>query len=107
MRASGQKTFWLVDGVHWSARPVVPCAQAATRFFLLLVGVMIRPVAVIRFPLTSVVRYWMRLPVASVASSGGRVAVVELSTMPGSDAAAAGPAGATRAAPTANRTATR
>src|SRR5689334_14517885 len=48
----------------------------------------------------------MRLPVASGASSGGRVAVVELSTMPGTDAAAAGPAGATRAAPAASRAAT-
>ncbi|GIF18140.1 hypothetical protein Ate02nite_08700 [Paractinoplanes tereljensis] len=37
----------------------------------------------------------MRLPVATGVSSGGSVAVVELSTIPGREAAEAGPVGAT------------
>ena len=74
-RASGQNTAWLVDGAHLSASPVVPCPHTTVRFFLPVFGVSIRPVAVMFAPVTSVVTYWMRFPVASGANSGGRVAL--------------------------------
>jgi hypothetical protein len=59
-------------------------------FFLFLVGVRIRPVAVIVPPVTDVVTYAMRLPVAAAESSGGRVAVALIRTVPGATAAPAG-----------------
>src|SRR6185312_11425703 len=89
-RASGQNTAWLDDGVHWSASPVVPWPQTTIRFFLLVLGVRTRPVAVIVAPVTDVVTYEMRLPVDSGANSAGRVAVVLVSTVPASTAALAG-----------------
>ena len=56
-RASGQKTSWLADGAHWSARPVVPCPQTTVLFFLPVFGVRISPVAVMTEPFRLVVRY--------------------------------------------------
>ena len=71
-RASGQNTAWLAEGAHWSASPVVPCPQTTVLFFLFVFGVRTRPVAVIAAPVTVVVTYAMRLPLASGASSGGQ-----------------------------------
>jgi hypothetical protein len=90
-RASGQNTAWLVEGAHLSANPVVPCPQTTVWFLLPVLGVRMRPVADVVVPLTAVVTYVMRLPLARGASSGGNVADVALRTVPGTEAATADP----------------